>query len=1036
MASPISDSELLGRLAAEWRQRLRRGERPELSEYTARYPELAEQIRELLPGLIALEELRPATANLTGDYAPAPDQAGPPERLGDFRILREVGRGGMGIVYEAEQESLGRRVALKVLPASALLDERLRQRFQREARAAAKLHHTNIVPVFGVGEESGLLYYVMQFIPGQGLDRVLKELRRQRRDGPATPEPATAPQVPAAAEEFSAADVARSLLTGSPGVGQPPVVARSGDRATRPDRRSPVPAERRGDLRSPSVARSGDRATTGESPSTDGSEIRPTGSASLSLSGSGRPYWKAVARIGAQVAEALDYAAGQGILHRDIKPANLLLDLQANVWVTDFGLAKAMTDEEGLTHTGDIVGTLRYMAPERFQGKSDIRCDVYSLGLTLYELLVQRPAFTENDRSKLIHQLTHEEPAPPRKLEPAIPRDLETVVLKAIARDPAHRYQTAGELAADLKRFGEDRPVQARRVTAAERLWRWCKRNPALATSTAGVVVLLLAGTGISTYFGIQAERKAAQAVAAEQRTAESAAEAEANLYVARMNLAQIDWDNANLGRLLELLEPYRHPPTGKRDLRGWEWYFQDRLCHADLRTLKGHTSWVRSVAFSPDGSWLASGSHDGTIKIWDTASGRELRSLKGHIDEVYCVAVSPDGSRLASGSEDKTIKVWDAASGQELCTCKGHTSFVLSVAFSPDGSRLASASWDKTVKVWDTANGQELRTLRGHSDRVSSVAFSPDGSRVASGGDDWTIKVWDTASGQELRTLKGHTHMIWSVAFSSDGSRLASGSWDTTIKLWDARPLTSELGRQREALGLLEYLCPKSPSKEKVIERLGAHKGITPEVRNEALALLGDYWPRHIRAEASAFVTSLFAKELLRAEVREKIKADGTLRDVVRQQALILVEQGPENAPALNSRSRPIVRRPDAKAQEYQAALRQAEAACRVEPENWFYLNTLGVAQYRTGKYAETVATLTRSEKLHQERYSGFSPADLAFLALAHDKLGHKAEAQAYRQRLREAVKQPRWATDAEVQGFLREVEAHFGSEKPKAKP
>src|SRR5262249_12883603 len=164
-----------------------------------------------------------------------------------------------------------------------------------------------------------------------------------------------------------------------------------------------------------------------------------------------------------------------------------------------FGLAKAMADEEGLTHTGDIVGTLRYLAPERFEGRSDIRAEVYSLGLTLYELLVQQPAFTETDRNKLIHQLTHEQPVPPRKLEPAIPRDLETVVLKAIARDAAHRYQTAGELAEDLKRFGEDRPVKARRVSGAEQLWRWCKRNPVVAGLTATVLVLLAAVAGVAS---------------------------------------------------------------------------------------------------------------------------------------------------------------------------------------------------------------------------------------------------------------------------------------------------------------------------------------------------------------------------------------------------------------------------------------------------------------------------------------------------------------------------------------------------------
>src|SRR5262249_35003471 len=209
------------------------------------------------------------------------------------------------------------------------------------------------------------------------------------------------------------------------------------------------------------------------------------------LSESGQQYWQSVARVGLQVAEALAQAASQGILHRDIKPSNLLLDETGNVWVTDFGLAKAHSDGDDLTHTGDIIGTLRYMAPERFNGKVDVRSDVYSLGLTLYELLTLRPAFDEEDRNKLVKQVMHDEPPRPRKLNPSVPRDLETVVLKAISRDPAHRYQTPTEMAEDLNRFVEALPVKARRVNASERLWRWCGRNPLVASLTVAIASLL-----------------------------------------------------------------------------------------------------------------------------------------------------------------------------------------------------------------------------------------------------------------------------------------------------------------------------------------------------------------------------------------------------------------------------------------------------------------------------------------------------------------------------------------------------------------
>jgi WD40 repeat protein/serine/threonine protein kinase len=732
-----------------------------------------------------LEELRPDAAALTGGYVAPPDQAGPPERVGDFRILREVGRGGMGIVYEAEQESLGRRVALKILPAGALLDERLRQRFQREARAAARLHHTNIVPVFGVGEDGGLLYYVMQFIPGLGLDRVLTELRRLGQKGsPAAPVPATVEQAPAVAGEFSAADVAFSLL--------------SGPAATGPFLANPAGSSEDGPARLESNSKP--------------LVARPDSASVLSLSGSGRHYWKAVARIGAQVAEALDYAAGQGILHRDVKPSNLLLDLQGNVWVTDFGLAKATSDGENLTHTGDIVGTLRYMAPERFQGRSDIRAEVYSLGLTLYELLVQRPAFTETDRSKLIHQLTHEEPVPPRRLEPAIPRDLETVVLKAIARDPMHRYQRAGELAEDLRRFGEDRPVKARRVSGAERLWRWCKRNPALATLTAAVVLVLLAGTAISTFFGIQAARQAAEALAEKGRADEKADEAlaekqRANAEAVRakekaaealeaMNKAQLAHA---VGLLRQTQIAWRDNSAQEADallqevpanLRGWEWNYLKRLCRGGYMTLYGHSGAVLCVAYSPDGKRLATGSGDWTTRTWDAQTGRELLVLKGHAGSVYGLAFSADGRRLATASADRTARIWDARTGQELLTVKGHKGGLTSVAFSPDrdGQRLATASLDGTVQVWDAHTGQPVLALQGHDVVVRSVAFSPDGKLLASGGGDSTVRLWDFHTGQLGHILKGHTGAVLSVAFSPDGQHLASAANDNTPHIWEVR--------------------------------------------------------------------------------------------------------------------------------------------------------------------------------------------------------------------------------------------------------
>jgi serine/threonine protein kinase len=344
-----------------------------------------------------------------------PSGGAKPDQFGEYRLLRERCRGGMGIVYEAVQESLGRHVALKVLPFQAMLDPTHLERFRREAVAAARLHYTNIVPVFGVGEQHGLHYYAMQFIQGQGLHEVLQEVRRLReRQEPARDNEAEAP----------------------------------GD--------------------------SGDGGSGAKGASSSESLLDRAGLSTWSDSHS--RYSRAVALIGVRVTEALAYAHSREILHRDIKPSNLMFDTRGTVWVTDFGLAKA----EGLpdlTHTGDVVGTLRYLAPERLHGESDPRSDIYSLGLTLYELLALRPAFAEVQRVRLLQQISAEEPPRPRRLDRRISRDLETIVHKAMAKEPPQRYGSARELVEDLRRFLADRPMHARRTRFWEQTRRWCRRN-------------------------------------------------------------------------------------------------------------------------------------------------------------------------------------------------------------------------------------------------------------------------------------------------------------------------------------------------------------------------------------------------------------------------------------------------------------------------------------------------------------------------------------------------------------------------------
>ncbi|MGO9467246.1 MAG: serine/threonine-protein kinase [Isosphaeraceae bacterium] len=452
------------------------------------------------------------SAGETGERAAA--AAAPSRRhpaIDGYTIIREIGRGGMGVVYEAEDEKLSRRVALKILPGASPHDENQIKRFDREARAAARLHHTNIVPVFGVGHQDGRPYYVMQYIAGWGLDIVLGELRRLVQPG-ASPRPVQGvqphgeprpadPGLQANGQEprrIDAAHVARSLATGMFAADNPLSSELS---ATDSHAGQTTVLPQQAGSRPPPVR--------------DSSLPGSPGSSVLAVHGDFRPsYFKALGRIGLQVADAMEYANRQGVLHRDIKPSNLLLDASGNVWVADFGLAKT-TEAGDLTQTGQFVGTIRYMAPERFGGRCDARSDVYSLGLTMYELAALRPAFEESDRYKLIDQIRRKGPRQLKALAPKVPRDLETIIQKSIAPDPAHRYGTAATLADDLRRYLEDRPIRARRASRPERVLRWCRRNPWAAFS----IAVLCLGTAVSTWQALRATAASRAASLAEAAT-------------------------------------------------------------------------------------------------------------------------------------------------------------------------------------------------------------------------------------------------------------------------------------------------------------------------------------------------------------------------------------------------------------------------------------------------------------------------------------------------------------------------------------
>jgi tetratricopeptide (TPR) repeat protein len=476
--SAAADAELAAVLDA-YLAALEAGHAPDPECLLAEHARIADRLRACLAGI----RLVKGGAQGLGGGGRAEERAevaaGTP--LGDFRLLREVGRGGMGVVYEAEQLSLGRRVALKVLPFAGALDARQLQRFKNEAQAAAHLQHQNIVPVHFVGCDRGVHYYAMQFIDGRTLAAVIAELRRERGAGRRPGPDATTPYAP-----------------------QPPAPGSTGGNGT-PDATAPATP----------VGRTAAAQTV-------------TGSVTPGSGLSRAAYGRWVARLGEQAAEALEHAHQLGVVHRDVKPGNLLLDGRGNLWVADFGLAHFQS-QGGLTMSGDLVGTLRYMSPEQALAKRvvvDHRTDIYSLGTTLYELLVLEPAYRGKDREELLRQIAFEEPKAPRRLDRAIAPELETIVLKAMSKNPDERYQTAQELANDLRHYLEDRPIRARRPGMVKRMRKWCRRHKALVGSAAAVLLVaaLLAG-GVGVWWMEKRAAAVGEAQAALRQAEERAAD-------------------------------------------------------------------------------------------------------------------------------------------------------------------------------------------------------------------------------------------------------------------------------------------------------------------------------------------------------------------------------------------------------------------------------------------------------------------------------------------------------------------------------
>jgi WD40 repeat protein/tRNA A-37 threonylcarbamoyl transferase component Bud32 len=639
---------------------------PNPDEMIARYPAFARELRDFF----ADQERFQRAAEPVRAAVNCPPPVGARLRyFGDYELLEEIARGGMGVVYRARQVTLNREVALKMILVGHLASPQEVQRFHREAEAAANVDHPNIVPIYEVGEYEGQHYFSMKLIEGGSL-----------------------------AQE---------------------------------------------------------------------SRVRGQGS------GVNRDRQRWAAEVVATVARAVHHAHQRGILHRDLKPGNILIDRQGQPHVTDFGLAKQVKAENRQTQTGAIVGTASYMSPEQARSEKVLTTatDVYSLGAILYELLTGRPPFQAETPLDTLLLVLEREPARPRALQADLDRDLETICLKCLQKEPARRYPSAKALAEDLERWLRGEPIQARPSGTWEQAVKWARRRPAVAAlivvSIAATLALLVGGLWFNAQLQVALGQVAAKNAAADERLRRSegmrlAAEA-----------AVVLPDNPGLSLLLAVEGARRAPGhITNNALRA-----ALEACRED-HTLLGHEDRVIACDWSRDGKRVVTASVDKTARVWDADTGREVAVLRGHEGALASARFGPDGRSIATISlEDGTARLWDAATGKLRLTLRSaRSAWGAAVNFSPDGRRVVTAFGDYpacSACVWDAATGQQLAELKGHTGPVVWAEFSPDGKRVVTASLDKTARLWESDTGKTVHVLKGHPCAVSSARFSPDGTRL-----------------------------------------------------------------------------------------------------------------------------------------------------------------------------------------------------------------------------------------------------------------------
>jgi serine/threonine protein kinase/Flp pilus assembly protein TadD len=953
----FSLESLVAHLADEYLERLDRGERPNISEYVRRYPEHETVLREVLTSLEAMRLVPAAEVSAAASVRLESPLSG---CLGDFRIIRDVGRGGMGIVYEAEQISLSRRVALKVLPFAAALDTKQLQRFKNEAQAAAHLHHQNIVPVYSVGCERGVHYYAMQFIDGSTVASMIEEQRRlvglEEADGAST----------LAAQKYERI---------------PAVVNKS--------------SEYRGETLGPTAN------------STQHSARRPD-------------YFRIVAGLGRQAAEALEHAHELGVVHRDVKPANLLIDQRGNLWITDFGLAR-LRNETGLTMTGDLVGTVRYMSPEQAHssGLADHRTDIYSLGVTLYELLTLHPAFPGHDRQDLLRRIQHEEPLAPRRLNSSIPRELETIVQKAFAKIPAERYATAQELADDLTRFLNDVPVRARRPSFADLARRWCRRHRAAVVGTIASAVVLLAIAAV--ILALSRSRIAQE----QERTRQALAEAQASWHRAEEHRQRREADmQKTLAAIERMLKGVSERTTGTEP--AVEQVRQKLLNEA----LHSYDSLLEEKATDATSLFETGRAHVQLARIYAV--------LGQAAEQEHALRRSLDLFRRATNAEPR-----DPTYRQALFECQVALSEYLRAI--PGRQREAEPLLRQSLKLAESLSADELPgskrgvQLAGIWHALGYLQYSAGRYRDAEESMRRGLNLMDDAAAnalihEDLSTQRAQAWNSLGLVLRAAGrpreaekahrhALLALNRKDT-----NSCPSPSELARTYAHLGIVLHVLDRPDEGLQAIRqalalrsKLAADSPLSRGERQElglTQLMLGNLLEReHKSTEAEqAYREAVRALSQLSVEFPEQPDCLRNLalcqsslgnalykmgkKDEASQHfvAMFQAYQGalrlaPLSADANNNLAWSLATCPDLAHRDLPLAVNLSQKAVDLSPQQGVLWNTLGVARYRAGNYQDARRALIRSMELR----GGGDPYDWLFLSMISAQLGEREAARSW---------------------------------------